>query len=283
MACGGLLRGERVEVGLGLGGGVAGALGPRQRGLGLLLLRGRVGAQGGEVVLEGGEAGLLGGEPVHRLALHVHHRVDQRDPVGELLGVGARQGHVELAEALLLVDLGGELGDPGAAARDRLGRGAELVLGLLLAGPGGLELLRGHGVGPVGGGGGVLRLLEHGAGGGQLVLGALQRGVGGREVGAGLVELVLEPVDLGVDPALVLARVGAGGHRLGRDVVARATAHRRAVRIAIPRRGVRAEARSGRPMITIGNTFHTGSPTNGPKRCRRVLSEPSAERPQTRR
>ena len=163
LGLGGLLHGEGVERRLGLHGGVASGLGPRQGGLGLLLLLGRVGAQGGEVVLERGEAGLLGGEPVHRLALHVHHGVDEGDPVGELLGVGARQGHVELAEALLLVDLGGELGHPGAAARDRLGRGAELVLGLLLAGLRGLELLRGDRVRPVGGGGGVLRLLEHGA------------------------------------------------------------------------------------------------------------------------
>ena len=211
-----LRRGEGVEVGLGLRCGVAGALGARQRGLGLLLLVGGVGAQGGEVVLERREAGLLGREAVHRLALHVHDGVDERDPVGELLGVGARERHVELAEALLLVDLRGELGDPGAAGRDLLGRLRELALGLLLAGLGRLELLGGDGVGPVGGRRGVLRPLEHRAGGGQLVLGVLQRGVGGREVGAGLVELLLELVDLGVDLALLGAGVRARRHRLGR-------------------------------------------------------------------
>ena len=50
---------------------------------------------------------------------------------------------------------------------------------------------------------------------------------------------------------------GEGGLVDAAELVARATAHRTAVRIAIPRRGGRAEARSGRPMIIIGNTFHT--------------------------
>jgi hypothetical protein len=120
----------------------------------------------------------------------------------------------ELVKALLLVDLRGELRHPGAALGDLGRRLRQLGLGLLLARDGGLELLRGDGVGPVGGGRDALRLAQRGLRTGQLPLRGLEGGVGLGHVRARVVDPVLEPVDLRVDLALLLARVGPGGHGL---------------------------------------------------------------------